>query len=505
MNEFDDFLHAIEQEQRPVTEWPEPQPLGGELPAVQPFRIELLPERLRGLVEDTAGRMQVPLDFPAVVTVLCLAGVVGRRARIQPKSRDVGWIEVGNLWGGIVASPGMMKSPVIAAIMQPLTQIERLWRMDYQAACDGYEVEIQMKELQETAWKHSVVAAHKKGKSPPSRPDLSITKPCEKRLIINDATPEKLHEILAGNPAGVIMYRDELAGWLARLDEEGHGGEREFWLMCWNGNLPYSIDRIGRGSVHGDHCCTSIIGGIQPARLRNYLIDALHDGPQNDGLFQRFQILIYPDNLDQWHYIDRPPNGEAIVTAEAIYDRLVQLDVEQARQFTFDAEAQQLFIAWLTELEGKLRSDIHPALVSHLAKYRGLMPRLSLLFELADNSDPEAVTVSLCHAQQAAAMCEYLESHARRIYSMVISPERQAAAELGTRLKQGWRRDAGQFTVRDIYNNGWRGLGTPEAVRKVLPILEDAGWICLVPPLSNPERGRPSELYTINPKIWRTK
>lgn len=29
-----------------------------------------------------------------------------------------------------------------------------------------------------------------------------------------------------------------------------------------------------------------MLGGIQPARLRSYLVDTLEDGPGNDGLIQ---------------------------------------------------------------------------------------------------------------------------------------------------------------------------------------------------------------------------
>ena len=45
-----------------INDWPEPAPLGGELPVVQAFDLALLPESLRPLVEDTAERMQVPVD-----------------------------------------------------------------------------------------------------------------------------------------------------------------------------------------------------------------------------------------------------------------------------------------------------------------------------------------------------------------------------------------------------------------------------------------------------------
>jgi hypothetical protein len=281
-------------------DWPEPEPLGGELPAVQAFDLALLPEALRPLVEDTAERMQVPLDYPAVVAVLCLGGVTGRRATIQPKAADTSWIVTPNLWGGIIAPPGMMKSPVISAITRPLTRIEADWRKEYDAALSSYQQQQEESELRRAAWREQYKAAQKSGKAAPVRPDDSIAAPVCGRLITQDATAEKLHEILHDNPAGVLVIRDELSGWLATLDKPGREGERGFFLSAWNGDTPYTMDRIGRGSVYVDACCVSMLGGIQPARLLSYLSDAVQDGPRNDGLLQRFQVLVYPDIPRDW-------------------------------------------------------------------------------------------------------------------------------------------------------------------------------------------------------------
>ena len=130
--------------------------------------------------------------------------------------------------------------------------------------------------------------------------------------------------------------------------------------------------------------------------------------------------------------------------------------------------------------------------------YRSLMPSLGLVFEAADNGGQ--TTVSLAHAQQGAEWCGYLESHARRIYSLVISPQRRAAAELGRRLQEAWKRQEGMFTVREVYVKGWSGLDTPEKVRPALEILIDANWIRPSDP-GKGTAGRPSEIYAISPRL----
>ena len=72
--------------------------------------------------------------IPAVVMVLCLAGAVNRRATIQPKANDTGWVVVPNLWGGIIAPPGFMKSPVIQACARPLLRIQAEWRWEHESS-----------------------------------------------------------------------------------------------------------------------------------------------------------------------------------------------------------------------------------------------------------------------------------------------------------------------------------------------------------------------------------
>ena len=207
----------------------------------------------------------------------------------------------------------------------------------------------------------------------------------------------------------------------------------------------------------------SLFGGIQPARLRTYLQDALENGPGDDGLMPRFQILVWPDLPRNWKPVDRLPDAEAQSRARLVFDRLASLPVDEPKLLKFSPDGQELFNAWLTELEiTKLRAgNLHPALVAHLAKYRSLMPILAALFELSDWASDlgGGDQISLHHAQQAAGFTEYLENHARRVYSCAVSPELRAARELARHLTA---KDLGpdQFTVRQVYQHDWTGLTT---------------------------------------------
>jgi putative DNA primase/helicase len=487
--------------------WPKPDPIQSELPPVETLSEDLLPDSFRPLVADVAERMQVPMDYPAVVMVLCLAGAVNRRAVIQPKAVDTGWVIVPNLWGGIIAPPGFMKSPVIQAATRPLSKIQTEWRQEHEEALEDYARDKEEYELRRAAWKEQYKANTKKGKAAPDRPEDEPEEPKLRRLIVNDATFEALHQTMSENPAGILVIRDELTGWWSQLDRAGREGERAFSLQAWNGDTGYTVDRIGRGTIHVEACCMSMLGGIQPGRLRSYLVDALEDGPSNDGLIQRFQLLVWPDTPADWRYVDRAPDAVWEQQAERVFRKLVELDAENPARFRFASDAQELFIDWLEELEAEIRGgELNSALISHLSKYRKMMPALAVLFELADwaAGNGSANTVSLRHTQQAAAYCAYLESHARRVYSCIVTPQLRAARELADKIKHRKLGTNGFFSCRDVYMKGWSGLDSPEAVKLAAEVLQDARWIRPVGGESSDPlgRGRPSNRYAVNPGLW---
>ncbi len=477
--------------------WPEPEPLGSTLPDVPQFDPGLLPVSFRPLVEDVSERMQVPLDFPAVAAIATLAGITNRRALMQPKRNETDWLVTPNLWGGIVAPPGMMKSPIIACMTKAARAIEAKWRVETAAAIKEFEAEQERAKLDYSVWQESYKRAAKAGKSAPDKPESNLQVPTQRRLLTSDATFESLHQVLSENPAGLFVLRDELSGWLAGLERQGREQEKSFYLECWNGDSCCTLDRIGRGSVHVAHACISLFGGIQPGRLRSYLADVLRDGPSNDGLMQRFQLLVWPDMKADWRYVDRAPDAKALECAAEVYRRVAAMDAGNPLCLQFADDGQELFIAWLTDLERRIHADeTGTVMQAHLAKYRSLMPSLALLFSVADG---KLQSVSLHHAQLASDWCDYLEAHARRVYASQVRPEQSAAIVLSKRLAKGWKRAEGQFTLRDVYRNGWAGLTTPDESRAAIQIVEDCGWIRKE--TDTPAIGRPSEFYTINPRI----
>jgi hypothetical protein len=429
-----------------------------------------------------------------------------------------------NLWGGLVGPPASMKTPALEQVIRPVKRLAAEAQNAYEEAVKKHELDMMVvsarrdamqKKLKDTAKKVAESQASA-GNLEEIRQEIEEIEesdaPRERRYMTNDATIEKIAEILRDNPDGILYYRDELMGWLRSLDKAGREADRAFYLEAWNGNGSFSVDRIGRGSLHVPAVCVSILGGIQPGPLMTYVGDALEESEKADGLLQRFQVLVYPD-LRGYDPVDRWPDTEAKNRAHDVFKGLANLDVEAFGATTtaeegevlyvrFDPKAQEIFDAWRADFEPRFRCGEYPAATeSHFMKYRSLFASLALIFEVVDHVGGESAgrVVRKHSALRAAAWCDYLESHAMRIYSPALDVATVAAKTLFDRISVG---DVDHGTrVRDIYRKQWSLLTTPEEVAAAVQKLEEHGWVRLATAKPDARGGRPSEVLHIHPNL----
>ena len=493
--------------------WPEPTPLPDGLPPVMAFDADLLPEALRPWVMDIAHRMQCPVDFPAVAALVAISSLIGARAVVQPKAKDE-WQVVPNLWGVAIGRAGVKKSPALGEALKPLHRLQSAEFEQWQAAHDTWELDCKVADM-------AADANEKKAKGLATKdpqaarallaPQDAPAEPKARRYIVNDATVEKLGELLMENPWGTLSYRDELYGLLTNLDRQGQEGSRSFYLQAYDGNQGYTFDRIMRGTTHIPRVCLAMIGGIQPGRIQEYVRGAVAGGSGDDGLLQRFGLAVWPDVAGDFVHVDQWPDTPAKQAAWAVYERLAQLQPaseEDPAVWRFDAAAQALFVEWLVPFEMEIRGDeLHPAMVSHLSKYRKLVPALALVFALIDTPDSGNV-IGERELIRALTWSDYLRTHAERLYAAAVIPETSAARTLLNKIRTGKLVDSDglivdSFTPRQVAVKCWTGLTTPDAVRKAADLLADYDFVRQEKSQGGTKGGRPSERYVINPAILK--
>jgi hypothetical protein len=493
----------LEQAERQEADrlWPAPLPIVSTLPAVEPFRPELLPGALRDYVLDVADRQQASPDFAAVAALCGLSAVLGNKVRIRPKQHD-DWEVTPNLWGAIIGPPSAMKTPAMRSALGPVYDIQDQMREAWEGGLSSKAVDDALAALAAKDQKKKAEKAIRGGDHEQARSLLtalsegeSAEPPCP-RLIVNDATVEKLGELLNENPRGLLLIRDELAGFLARVESEEYQSDRAFYLEAFNGDGRFVYDRIGRGTIHIENCTMSMIGGVQPSRIAP-LVRAALSGANNDGLIQRLQMVVWPDNFGTWTWVDRAPDLIARLRYEEKFKALdaIELGKGAPTVLRFAEEAQGMYREWMTEIQTEARGGtLSSTLESHILKMPKTVASLALIFELIEGG---RVAVGEVATRRALGWAEYLRSHAGRVYAAG-----EIMAENGARLIVERREQLpAQFTLRDIHRKAWAALGDRDVVQAAIDILVATHHCRETAGAPGPQGGRPSQTYCWNPRL----
>lgn len=506
-----------------LEEWGRPNPIETKIPDVATMTPELMPAVLRPWLLDISHRMQTPSDFATVSAIVVIGSLIGSGCAIRPKQKD-DWQVIPNLWGACIGRPSVvLKSPSMAETMRMLDRLQADYGEQYTQLKAEYDADALIGEtLAKDIESRIKKAVSAKGKTPQEKSDevamlkheyaqmkQSETEPPARRLFKTNETSIQAMTVLQNqNDRGLLVFRDELTALLTRWDREDHADERAYFLEGWNGDGSYTDMKIGRGLTDAKKICISLLGGIQPDKLKRYLYQALKGN--NDGLMQRLQLAVYPDIPKDWKLVDKYPDTEQ---KQRVYDLLVALaeidfiqygaiqgEYDDRPYFRFDDDAQDLFYQWLTQLQtGKIQHEDNPLILEHYGKFRSLMPSLALIFHCIDVADSKSTgNVSTTAAQLAIDWCDYLESHARRIYAMAESLEHEAALTLSKKIES--KQLQNPFTAKMVYDKGWHGLKDRSQVEAAAEILIDENWLVMEIKPAGKLGGRPPlPEYRINP------
>ncbi|ACS51509.1 hypothetical protein Bgr_12840 [Bartonella grahamii as4aup] len=317
------------------------------------------------------------------------------------------------------------------------------------------------------------------------------------RFIVNDVTVEKLGELLKEPPRGLLMVRDELAGFLANMERKEYQTDRAFYLTAFNGNTSYTYDRIERGTIHIPNATISIIGGIQPSRIIP-IIQAMCHGINDDGFMQRFQMIVWPDERQGRLWVDRPPNQKAWESYQRIFRSLYDKPLGSPKHpitIRFSTEAQEMFREWWENFQRTIKGGhFSSSLQAHLLKMNKTIPTLALIFELTEGGRFEINRNAL---ERALYWEKYLLSHAKRLYAAHDT----LATESANLLVKRCDCLPNVFTARDVYKRDWKCLKDNEAVKQALELLCRCNYIREISGDNNSQGGRPTIRYEWHPLV----
>src|SRR5262249_33687860 len=409
---------------------------------VPPFPLDILPPVAQDYVKSQATIIGCDISGLAMCVLGAFSGALHHQLALKMQ-RHGKWYERPRLWLLNVADPSQRKTPTLKAATRSIVDYEIYLRDKYDAELRPYEEAMaQGKEKDQLP---------QKPKEPP-------------RYVVWDTSVEKLGELLARNPKGLLVLSDEISFWLGSMERYSNSAgrsDRGFWLQAYDGG-PHNVDRIRRGSIHIKNLSVSLLGCIQPERL------AEMQGLTSDGLLQRFVPVMWgPATFTQ----DRPCDDEA-------YDKLVRemMFAKPARLIMDDAA-----LAVMTDLRQHLfdieqtSGGLAAGFQTWVGKLHGIAGSLALILHMAH--DPQTGATYAIEEQTVKnvrqLMLDFILPHGYEFYQQAAGSERlrQLASWILTSGKQ-------RIVSSDITRNvaDCRGLTLRQLQERLSPLVA-AGWL----------------------------
>ena len=478
------------------------------------FPIDVLPPWAKAWCVEMATALQVPIDLPAMLVLavisLCIAKKIG--VCIKP-----GWTEPTNIYTAITLGVGEGKSPAFTHATEPVYD----WEEEKRAKLAPQIADAQeQRHLLDERRKRARQTAARSGNTPKGKSAEEEARglaveldgldvPVLPRLVADDATPEAVGRLLAEQGGRLGIFSSE-GGPFAILAGRYSEGRANLELFCksYSGD-PYTLDRMGRPSLHVRAPLLTIALTVQPSVIAGL---AGTQEMRGQGLLARF---LYAVPLSKVGLRDADPPSMAAATAAAYVAAirtLLDLEAEtndddeiEPRTIPLADDARDELIAFKRRLEPRLgeTGDLR-AIADWGNKLTGTTARLACVLHVAEHigADPfdPFVTIQRMTVLRAIAIADYAIEHARAAFGVMgADPTTELAKHvLAWVLRQG----DDEVSQRDIHRGVHSQVRRAADLEKPIAILVERGY--LRPLDATPTGGRPkSPTYAVNPRAKR--
>jgi DNA polymerase I-like protein with 3'-5' exonuclease and polymerase domains len=454
----------------------------------QPFPVEALPEPLREYVRQGAAALGCDPGYVALPALAVAAAAIGNTRVIRLKR---GWEEPCILWTAVVGDSGTLKSPAYLKAVGHFFRTQRRLIQEYKVRLADYRERLaEYKEAKKQADKDGIDPG-----DPPEQPVLL-------RIVCSDSTIEKLAEILEDNPRGVLLARDELAGWLGsfgRYKGKQGGTDLPAWLEFFRaGNVLIDRKTAERKNTFVERAAVSVTGGIQPGVLARALTPEFLDA----GLAARLLMAMPPKQRKRWTEAEIDPDTE-----RAYHDAL---DKQQGLQFDtssgedaphvlhLSAEAKACWVSFYDVWAGE-QAGAEGDLAAAFSKLEGYAARFTLVHHVLthvglDTDDRRPVGPRSVEA--GVELSRWFASEARRIYATLSEGAEEREAR---RLVEFIRTRGGSIMARALQKSNSRKYPTAEVAEAALEELVAAGLGDWDERPAGFRGGHPSRVFVLHP------
>ncbi|MCK6465095.1 MAG: DUF3987 domain-containing protein [Phycisphaerae bacterium] len=403
------------------------------------FPIKLFPDPVARFVHETSAAIGCDESMVALPVLSALGSAIGTTRAITLKP---GWLEPPVIWACVIARSGTMKSPAHDAALQPLRDMQDRRFCEYEAARADYNSAIESYENEASARRRGPVA-----RPAPKKPEAPV---CIRHLV-SDATVEALAPILANNPRGVLLARDELAGWIKGFNQyKSRGGaDAQHWLELWRaGTLTVDRKTGDARTIHVRRAAVSVCGTIQPGVFAASMTGEHFES----GLAARLLIAHPPEAIKRWS----TRSASSAVRAGYANTAAALLALEHVAgehgpdpvKLTLTPDALLGWGEWYDAHARRIAEAGADREAAALAKLEAYAARFALVFTLIENANAREVGADAI--RRGCALADWFAGEAMRVYGLL--GEDEESREL-RQLTEWITRKGGAVTPRDLTRN----------------------------------------------------
>ena len=439
------------------------------LDSYRPFPFDNLPPPVDEFVRQAAIALGCDAAYVALPALSVLASAIGNTRCVRLRRT---WTEPSVIWTVNIGDSGTLKSPAWELAIGPVYHVQRRLKGEHDDALAKYQRELAAhKEIERKAKNRAGEAAE-----PPAKPVLQ-------RVLCGDTTIEKLGELLADNPRGLLVTQDELDGWLKSFHRyKGKQGSSDMpsWLQLHRAGALIVDRKTGdRPTLMVDRAAVSIAGGIQPGVLAR----ALSQECLEAGLAGRLLMAMPPKMPKRWTDMEIEPKVQQ--EYQEVIERLLALDFDHGddepapHALQLSADAKQVWVTFYNDWAQE-QAAVEGELAAAFAKLEAYAARFALIHHVACRVfayRDDRTAIESASVQAGITLCRWFADEARRVYSMLSETDEQRDAR---RLVEFILSRGGRITTRDLQRSNNRKYRTADDAAAALSGLIVAGmgeWI----------------------------
>lgn len=233
------------------------------------------------------------------------------------------------------------------------------------------------------------------------------------QFLLNDFTPEAMAEAHRVNERGLLIYRDELKGWIDDFGRYSKSGEQSNMLTSWSQKGITYNRKTGR-TLNIEKPCLLVAGGIH----RELLHTLANENRAENGFLARM-IAVFPDNTQKQPYNNSIPEIGLLNAWDQFVKSLTE--IRDPKELILPEQTSMLYENWYNENVKKINAEPTAYLKGVFGKLDIICLRIAVVirgmnYQLEGITTPEILPREM---KAAIELTEYFRTTALKVYRQI--------------------------------------------------------------------------------------